>query len=766
MSRRHYFAIGCFAGTTLFCEVALTRLFSVVEFYHGAFLAISLGLFGFAASGVFVFLRAGTLDRERLDSAIAFYGLLFGLSIPVCFYFYLYVGIEGLLAWLGIEAEESIARTLVEYAILAVPFFFSGACIALLLFHGARDSNRLYGTDLVASAGGALLVIPVLSLFGGPKSMLIACAAAATATLPFRGALARGRFLAPALVAGSLIALFVLPAAGFNALRLRKQAGMVAGEPIYWNSFSMVGVAPREAVMGGRRSRMIIIDNNVGTEMVGFDGNPARIQTLRRDFSAAAHRVRRNADVLIIGAGGGRDIRIALMHGQRHVRAVEVNPLVVRMANETFGDFTGHVYDEKKVQKVVGDARSYIANSEERFGIILASLIDTWAASAAGAFALTENLLYTTDAFRDYYEHLTEDGLLSVSRWHPLETPRLLATGLEAWSEMGVSDPRRHAVILIRKSARFQPVVTLLMKRSPFEAEEIRTLEGFATETGMKVALTPERVDDPVIGEFLATGESPWPRIDVEPVSDDRPFFFNMVKPLDQVESALGLESPVSLMWFDANFEATEMLVQLFVGVMLLVAFTTLTPLLLGAGAVRGSDSLSVLIYFCGLGLGYILIEVGLLQRLILLLGKPVYALAVILGTMLLASGLGSLASGGFATDRLRARMSGVLIGATGLLLLYAFFLPDLIHALLGIPFVARLAAAVVIVALEGRGSVAMVPWVWGVNGAMSVMASVGGIILAIQFGYTTVFLVGTGCYLAAGLALQRWVGPPARVVP
>jgi SAM-dependent methyltransferase len=548
---------------------------------------------------------------------------------------------------------------------------------------------------------------------------------------------------------------------------------MVAGEPIYWNSFSMVGVAPREAVMGGRRSRMIIIDNNVGTEMVGFDGNPARIQTLRRDFSAAAHRVRRNVDVLIIGAGGGRDIRVALMHGQRHVRAVEVNPLVVRMANETFGDFTGHVYDERNVQKVVGDARSYIANSEERFGIILASLIDTWAASAAGAFALTENLLYTTDAFRDYYEHLTEDGLLSISRWHPLETPRLLATGLEAWSEMGVSDPRRHAVILIRKSARFQPVVTLLMKRSPFEAEEIRTLEGFAAETGMKVALTPESVDDPVIGEFLATGESPWPRIDVEPVSDDRPFFFNMVKPLDQVESALGLEAPV---------EATEMLVRLFVGVMLLVAFTTLTPLLLGAGAVRGSDSLSVLIYFCGLGLGYILIEVGLLQRLILLLGKPVYALAVILGTMLLASGLGSLASGRFATDRLRARMSGVLIGATGLLLLYAFFLPDLIHALLGIPFVARLAAAVVIVALpafllgmpfpsgirflEGRGSVAMVPWVWGVNGAMSVMASVGGIILAIQFGYTTVFLVGTGCYLAAGLALQRWVGPPARVVP
>jgi SAM-dependent methyltransferase len=633
--------------------------------------------------------------------------------------------------------------------------------------------------DLGASATGAVLVIPSLALFGGPKSMLFASLVAGAATLPFCRELRRGRWLAPALVVAALAGLVGLPVASFNELRLRKSAMIVAGEPILWNSFSMIGVTPEQQILGVYRSRFIVIDNNVVTEMVGFRGDPAQVRLLRRDFSAAAHRLRRDADVLIIGSGGGRDIRIALTYGQRHVRAVEVNPLIVRMANEVFGDFTGRVYDARKVQKVVGDARSYIANTEERFDIILASLIDTWAASAAGAFALTENLLYTTDAFRDYYEHLSDDGLLSVSRWHPVDTPRLLATGFEAWSEMGVDDPRRHAVALIRKSEHFPPVVTMLMKRSPLTSEELGTLEDFAAETGVKLALSPKAVDDPVIAKYLADGVAPWEGVDVEPVSDDRPFFFNMVKPLTQVQRALRRSSGRPVLWFDANLDATKVLIQLFLAVTLLVAFTILAPLLLRRGAARRRGRYSVLGYFACLGLGYILIEIGLLQRLILLLGKPVYALAVILSTMLLVSGLGSFASGRLAPDRLPRWLPSLLLLVTAILVLYTFLLPGWIHALLGAPFAARVASAVMVIALpafllgmpfpsglrvlEDGGRAEMVPWVWGVNGAMSVMASVGGMILAIQFGYTIVFLVGTACYLAAAVLFRSWATAATR---
>jgi len=790
MSPRHFFAIGAIAGATLFCEIALTRLFSVVHFYHGAFLAISLALFGFAVSGVFVFLRADALRRERLDAAIGFYGLAFALSIPVSFYFYLYVGFEPAFAWLGLEGAASVAVIVLDYALLAVPFFCSGVCISLLLFHGAAHANRLYAVDLGASAAGAVLVIPALAVLGGPKSMLLASAIAAAAALPFRASLGSGRAVAPAVLAATLAAAVAAPASSFNDLRIRKHMRAVAKEPIFWNSFSMVGVHPKERVPvrpssagGGARfsqRRNIVIDNSVLTQMVGFRGDLDEVDYLRVDFNAAAHRLRSNGRVLIIGAGGGRDILAALVNGQQHVRAVEVNPLVVRMADETFGRFTGRVYSMPKVQKVVGDARSYVANSPERFDVILASLIDTWAASAAGAFALTENLLYTTEAFRDYYDHLEDDGVLSIARWHPWDTPRLLATGLAAWQEAGVVDPRQHAVMLLSGVMKGfgSRVAVLLLTKNPLTPEDLRVIEAFRVESGMTVAMTPEHVADPVVARYLATsagaeGGDPSGGLDLSPARDERPFFFNTVRPWTQARRMLGLAEAAEGTGFTVNLEATRMLVQLFCAVVLLLALTVLLPLLLRAGAVRGPRHIPVLAYFACLGLGYILIEVGLLQRLILLLGKPVYSLAVILSTMLLASGAGSYWSGRLGRDRLVRRLPVLLAAAAAVLAVYTLFLPDWIRSILGAPFPARLATAVGIVALpaylmgmpfpsgiralEGRGGGAMVPWVWGVNGAMSVLASVGGIILAIQFGYTAVFLVGTACYAAAALLFRRW---------
>jgi hypothetical protein len=182
MARRHYFAIGALAATTIFCETALTRLFSVVQYYHGAFLAISVALFGFAVSGVFVLLRGEAFARERLDGALARYALSFSLAIPLAFYSYVYVGVATELRLLGLPAFLAIAC---EYALLALPFFGSGVCVSLLLLHGAREANRLYAADLGSSALGAVAVIPALSLLGGPKSMLVASALAALSALPF-----------------------------------------------------------------------------------------------------------------------------------------------------------------------------------------------------------------------------------------------------------------------------------------------------------------------------------------------------------------------------------------------------------------------------------------------------------------------------------------------------------------------------------------------------------------------------------------------------
>ncbi|MEN8182557.1 MAG: hypothetical protein ABFS46_08490 [Myxococcota bacterium] len=784
MSRRHFFAIGAFAGVTLFTQVALTRLFSVVQYYHGAFLAISLALFGFAVSGVFVFLRPEAFSRERLDGQLARYGTLLAAAIPLCFYFYLYLGVAPALTAVGLPLERGLLVVGIEYLILAVPFFASGVCISLLLQHGAAQANRLYATDLVSSAAGAVLVVPGLGLLGGPKTMLLGAAVAAAATIPFAGALGRGRFVPYAFVGAALLGLLAVPQSAFNELRLRKPALVVASEPVFWNSFSMVGVDAEERKTIYRyRSRQIIIDNSVATEMVGAGIEMEDPQWHRKDWNSVTHRLQPKAKVLIIGSGGGRDVLVALGHGHERVWAVEVNPLVVRMANEVYGDFTDHIYSHPRVETVVGDARSYIANSDGRFDIILASLIDTWAASAAGAFALTENLLYTQDAFRDYYDHLSEDGLLSVARWHPLETPRLLATGLGAWREAGVEDPRRHAALVITPPTKVQRsrVVVLLMKKSPFTPEDIETLDAFCDETRALCALTPDTVRDPLVGQGLAAWQGDgrpggWSGLDLAPVSDERPFFFNMVRPSTQAASMLGLGTVGSPEGFQANIEATRMLVQLSLAVAILLAATVGVPLWLRAGALQGRRTGAMLGYFTCLGLGYILIEVGLIQRLILLLGKPVYSLSLILSSMLLASGIGSYVGGRPSVARVEQGLPRVLMLAGLILLVQALLLPPLIRALLGFPLLARLTASVLIVAvpaffmgmafpsairvLGAREGHALVPWVWGVNGSTSVLASVLSIVLAIEIGYTAVFLAGAACYLGAALLFRRWLAP------
>jgi spermidine synthase len=777
MSRRHYLAIGLLAGVTIFCEIALTRLFSVVQYYHGAFLAISVALFGFAVSGVFVMLRAERMGRERLDATLARYGLLFAAAIPLSFYIYLYVGLAPALTGAGVPGVLAAAA---EYALLALPFFASGVCISILLTHGAADANRLYAADLVCSALGAVAVIPALALLGGPRSMLAASAFAAAASLPFASQARATRFLAPAAVFAALACLVWIPASAFDVWRIRKEAFVVATEQIRWNAFSMVGVGP---LTDGGTSRSIIIDNSVSTAMMRFDGSIEQLGFLRRDFAAAAHSLKPGGRVLVIGSGGGRDILVALSHGAQHVRAVEVNPLVYQTAAELFGDFTGRVYSLPGVQPVIGDARSYIANSSERFDVILASLIDTWAASSAGAFALTENLLYTTGAFRDYHAHLADDGILSISRWHPFETPRLLATAFAAWEEAGAEDPRQHAFAL-RAPAPYggNQIVTLLMKKSPFTPNELRELRRFAAEARLSVALAPDYAEDPVVIEYLAKkdGSAEWKDLDFTAASDERPFFFNMVLPSTQALRMLGLRepTPIETVAFQGNLDATRMLIQLLCAVVLLLFALVAAPLFLRGGTVRRPGWRSILGYFACLGLGFILIEVGLLQRLILLLGQPVYALAAILSTMLLASGLGSFASARIGADRIGARVGAVLAGAFVLLVAYAFWLPDVIDALLGRPFPVRLGAAVALVAvpgfllgmpfpsglraLEHAGARALVPWVWGINGAMSVTASVTGIVLAIEFGYTAVFGLGAACYGLAALLVRRWAAAPA----
>src|SRR5262249_25959320 len=383
------------------------------------------------------------------------------------------------------------------YAVIAVPFVMSGIVVCLALTGFPAKVSRLYAADLCGAALGCVLVIPVLDYSDGPTAVLWVC------WLASLGAIAFSRGGSRALRSGAVVTmlLFAAAAAGHTALvwrqfpifRILYVKGSFEARPLYekWNSYSRVRVnGSQDALVlpqGWGLSRTLAPDLRVrqlqmdidvvaGTVMTGYDGTAATVPHLGYDVTNPADRVKPGADALVTGAGGGRDVLSALTLGARSVTAVEINKDILRTVNGRFGDFTGHLDRDPRVRFVNDEARSYVARSTDRFGLIQISLIDTWAATAAGAFVLSENAIYTTDAWRTFLAHLTPDGMLSVSRWYyrdsPAEMYRTLTLAVDALRATGVRDPRAHIAIVRNMTLANRPETpdglgTLLINMQP-----------------------------------------------------------------------------------------------------------------------------------------------------------------------------------------------------------------------------------------------------------------------------------------------------------
>ena len=772
--------IGCVSAAALLLEVTLTRVFSLTMWYHFAFVSVSLALLGSAASGVFLYLRQRSFPGHLLNVQLPLVATLFSLAILVCF-----------VAQLGIpfQPNKSLAggmNVLLIYAILAVPFFLGGMCISLALTHLSQQIGRLYFADLSGAALGCLLALPALATLGAPGAVIAIALLAAAGALLFASTeqpIWMRRFTVGWAV---LLVVLLLLNARFNLLRVVYIKGEVEEPTVYerWNTFSRFVVFPprrdlrppgwgvSDQYQGNYAGHMVMdIEAAAETELLAFDGNLDTVSFLRYDVANLAHYLKQDAKVLIIGTGGGRDVLSALVFGQRQITGVEINPLIVDAVRNRYGDYTGHVYNHPRVNIAVDEARNYIARSRETFDIIQASLIDTWAATAAGAFALTENNLYTTQAFATYYQHLSDDGILTMSRWYfdwrPEETLRLVALSLAGWRSVGVSDPAAHLMLVARlvDVGQRQGLATLLMKRSPFTTAEVRTIEDVAADMGFTIFYTPLTRADPRVAALVAAPDTAaycaaYPK-NIEPPTDDRPFFFNTLRLKDF------LTQPT-----------------LLGGLLLIVALLTLlavlTPLLLFARqqvrAVSGAGRM--MLYFVGIGLGYMLLEMPLMQRFILFLGHPTYALSVVLFSLLLCSGLGSYSTQTVPAEGLRRRLRLALMGVIAIGLLYLVVLPGTLQRLIGLTLGLRIGLTVLLLAPLGllmgmpfalgmaliRGGLkapvesserhALIPWFWAVNGSASVLSSVVAVVLATTLGFSAAMAAGLGAY-AAALLLQ-----------
>jgi spermidine synthase len=772
-------------------------------------MVVSLAMLGFGASGLWVSLAPRRFPPERLEAQAAAAAALFAVTS---------VAAVGLSFRLPISLDASArnwARIGATYLVCAIPFLFGGLTVSLILGHRARQANRLYCFDLLGAALGCLALIPATNLLGAPTAVLLAGAVAASAGAVLAGAQAPLRRNVALAVAGALAI-----AMAANARLHRYDVKFVKGavQPptlaLRWNSFSRVDVVgtpaglwtPRPPSFAGYSARLdpdfkvpevwLRYDADAATQITRFDGDLGKLPHLAYDVSSSAYQIRRYHDVLVIGPGGGRDILTALSLGSGPVTGVEINPITVELLRTRFRTFTGGLYDGYPGVEIVNDeGRSYLRRATKRYDLIEASLVDTWAASAAGAYALTENNLYTVEAFEEYLDHLTPDGVICFNRWFsdpPVESLRVVSLARQALAARRIGQAGRH-VAVIRTNADetlMAPLGSILIKRSPFTRGEVDALKRFAALMGFVVEYDPFEADGPALGEpvnpfaaLLRSGAdfvADYP-YDISPVTDDRPFFFSRVPVLHWIGNRLGLttgkqgRAPLGL-------GGQTLLISLGTTAPA-TALLFLIPLLAGRrrglGLPPGRGALWA-IYFAGLGLGFILIEIVLLQRFSLFLGYPVYSLSVVLFTMLLASGLGSLAAGRVPDARLGRLLPLALAALAGVLVGYAILLPPALALGRGLSIGARIAVAVVTIAPLGllmgvpfasgvrRASAEsphLVPWAWAVNGGASVFGSTLAVLLSMTWGFTASFLTGALAY-AVSLAVVTALRHQPAVAP
>jgi hypothetical protein len=745
---------------TLMLELTLTRIFSVVFYYHLVFLAISVALFGLGAGGVFSYAIAAR--RGNLFSKLGAMAIANGVAVVAALWFIL-----------SRSNDLGTGTLTIVYFVSALPFFFAGAVTSLAISEAIDRVDRAYFFDLAGAAAGCLVLIPFLDVFGGPNTMIAAAVFyGVAAAIWFNLAGADTRRAAAVAMSLLLVGLMVV---NFKShlldVRYAKGQRLPPERFVAWNSFSRVGVH-----FQGIWS--IVIDADAATGIASFDWDhldEADRFKLTHEGPGVPYLVRPGARTLILGAGGGYDVARAFASGSRDITAVEINPIIARtIMRDKFVAESHGLYLRPEVHLQVEDGRSFVRRTSEKFQVIQATLVDTWASTAAGAFALSENNLYTTDAFADYLDHLTDDGVLAFTRWGldpPRESLRLISLAIEALHRSGENEPWRNVMVIRADAANLNgwgAQDTVLISRHPFSAADILRVREQVGSTPMQLIYMPGDAPSNPFGQLLNASDRAAfyaaYRYNIEPVTDDRPFFFYTVQPRDIRDFLSGASSS------SADYKINRAVPLLF-GVLAVSGCATALILLLPRALLRAAIPkqnrvIAFLMYFLCLGAGYILIQLALIQKFVLLLGHPTYALTVIIFSMLVASGVGSYFSSRVIAGDDR-RLTGVLVAIGALVAALAYGSTPLASAAAAWPGIAKMAitAAAIFPAaffmgmpfptglrrLE-RNYAPAVRWAWSLNAAASVLGSAMALVFGIYLGLRATLLIGAGLYGVAML--------------
>lgn len=776
---------------TLLTEIVVSRLLSVITWYHLSFVAISVAMLGAAAGAVLVFASPDRFPAERSPRDLGVWAGRFALALPASHLLSLVIPLPDGQTW----AAMDVVTLALVMAVIATPFALGGVVTTLALTRSHAPVGRLYAADLFGAAAGCLVAVLVLDHANLSTAAFLATAVAATGAACFRRA---AGLPASLVVTGTVVV--ALAAAGLNIGRepirvvypKNRNAWHQSVLRSLWNSHAHVlafspGVVPAFYWGPGTGTEtftnteaFVILDGEAGTPMTEWNGDPGTLDWVSYDVTALPYYVRRGGKAAVVGVGGGRDILTAIWSGSPSITGIEINGNVLRLLTEFHRRFT-RIADHPGVQLVHDEGRAFLTRTPERYDVIQMSLVDTWAATGAGAFTLSENGLYTREAWRIFLDRLTPTGVLSVSRWFsPIrvsETSRLVALSVQALLDRGARDPRAHLALVTREA-----VATLLTSPTPLSDADLDALEAASAARGFTVLASPRhqaadaRLDAIIRSRSAAELEAAIadPVFDYSPPTDARPFFFNMVRPLSWWRTDIVSDRGVMA----GNLRATGTLVTIFAVSLAFVIATIVVPLSLrNRPALPGGSLVAALGYFAVIGTAFMLTQVAFLQRFSVLLGHPTYALVIVLFAMILFTGLGSYLSDrmlGAHGQRFGRCMAGLAIG----LVVTSVAVAPLCATAVAWPLAWRIGAVLAVVApisvllglcfphgarLVQRRDASALAWMWGANGGASVLASIAAVIVSMTFGIETNLLVAGAAYATLPL-LARATSPPAPV--
>jgi len=746
--------VACAVLTT---EIVLTRVFSVVMWYHFAFLAISLALFGMGLGGVVNHIFGERLLR-REDSALAYAGTGVGVG-------------SGLVVLLLLSLKlgtfdfnlAGLSKLALVYIVASLPFLAGGVFISLMLRLGHKRAGMVYLFDLLGAGFGCLLTIPLLHLVGGPAAVLVAGALAAVGGLVAAGSHRPVRFGVGVAVAVALLTVVGIHlGAGGQMLEPRYVKGKAEPErlAVGWNSFSRVIAFARPDI----GDIMLEIDGIAHTPISPFTGDTAATQVESANLQRLPYLIRPGASALIFGSGGGEHILTALDADAERVLGVEINPIVVDWVNERFADTAGGLFTYPGVEVVVDEGRSFIRRTAEHFDLIQFTLIDTWAATAAGAFVLTENNVFTVESMHEYLDHLKPEGLISVKRWSEAQNYilRLVVLARYALEQRGVTEPERHFFI-----ARNEEFTNVMIKAKPFTLTEVGQLVDWCEKLNLTIVFSANTDCEGDVYRDLLTEPSLTVWLDkqkpnLSPPTDNKPFFFYTLR-LRNLPALFGQVYSAKI----RNIGPALLYVLLGL-VLIFIALLVLLPAWL-ARDKKVNPPLTSVLYFAAIGVGYLLVEIAVMQKFILYLGHPTYALAVVLFTILISSSFGAALSERIYPDKAVARVKIVVLALALYAAVFLIVSPRLFYETLAqhIAVRAAISAGLLLplgllmgipfplgIRLIGYDHAGSVPWMFAVNSAASVLGSVLAMLLAVNLGFSGAVTVGLALYLIAGFLL------------